>query len=371
MTEQWQTMQGPLAGRTRLRRAFYISAALVVLALAARFAHFRLTHVVLTDARVAAEMISVASRAPGWLAARAVQEGDVVRRGQVLAELYAQNASLTTSAQEASLRSAEAEVLRLDHLLVETRASTQAALSEARSQLATAGLALEQARLNTANARADYERDLDLVKREFVSGQRMQHSATAYKIAQREEEKATSEESAAKARVAKAEAVARLDSLSAQAQRARADAEGLRSRLGLARLDLRDLRLVSPLDGVVDRTFANTGDYLGAGQRVLLMHDPEAVWVEANVKETDLAGIRVGQRAEVQVDAYPDRVFEASVSLVGNSATSAFALLPNPNPSGSFTKITQRIPIRLAIHQEGLLLKPGMMVEVSIDTRQR
>jgi membrane fusion protein (multidrug efflux system) len=122
---------------------------------------------------------------------------------------------------------------------------------------------------------------------------------------------------------------------------------------------------------VVDRTFANAGDYVGAGQRVLLMHDPEAIWVEANVKETDLASIRVGQRAEVRVDAFPERVFEATVGLIGNSATSAFALLPNPNPSGSFTKITQRIPIRLAIRQEGLLLKPGMMVEVSVDARQR
>jgi hypothetical protein len=93
-----------------------------------------------------------------------------------------------------------------------------------------------------------------------------------------------------------------------------------------------------------------------------LMHDPEAIWVEANIKETDLASIRLGQSAAVNVDAYPGRVFEARVSLVGNSATSAFALLPNPNPSGSFTKITQRIPIRLAIRQEGLLLKPGMMV---------
>jgi membrane fusion protein (multidrug efflux system) len=371
MIERWQTIKGPLAGRTRLRRAVYITAALVALVAAGRFVHYRLTHVVLTDARIAAEMISVASRAPGWLAARAVREGDLVRRGQVLAEIYAQNASLTTSAQEASLRSAEAEVQRLDHLIVETRAATEAALSEARSELATAGLVLEQAGLNTANARADYVRDLDLVKREFVSAQRMQHSATAYEIAQREEEKASSEESAAKARVAKAQAAARLDSLTAQAQRARADAEGLRARLGLARLDLRDLRLVSPVDGVVDRTFANPGDYLGAGQRVLLMHDPEAVWVEANVKETDLATIRPGQRAEVKVDAYPEQVFEATVSLVGNSATSAFALLPNPNPSGSFTKITQRIPIRLAIRQEALLLKPGMMVEVSVDTRQR
>ncbi len=102
-----------------------------------------------------------------------------------------------------------------------------------------------------------------------------------------------------------------------------------------------------------------------------MMHDPEAIWVEANIKETDLASIRLGQPAEVNVDAYPGRVFEARVSLIGNSATSAFALLPNPNPSGNFTKIGQRIPIRLAIRQEGLLLKPGMMVEVSLDTRQR
>jgi membrane fusion protein (multidrug efflux system) len=209
------------------------------------------------------------------------------------------------------------------------------------------------------------------VDRQFVSEQRVQQSETVYKIAQGERERLTSEASAAQARVAKAQAAAGLDSLATQAQRARADAQGLRAKLGLSRLDLQDLRLVSPVNGVVDRSFANMGDYLAAGQRVLMMHDPEAIWVEANIKETDLASIRLGQSAEITVDAYPKRVFEARVSLIGNSATSAFALLPNPNPSGNFTKITQRVPIRLAIRQDGLLLKPGMMVEVSLDTRQR
>ena len=219
--------------------------------------------------------------------------------------------------------------------------------------------------------RADYLRDRDLVSRHFVSEQRLQQSETAYNVAQRERERLAAEASAAQARVAKAEAAAHLDSLATQAARARADAEGLRARLGLSRLDLHDLRLVSPVDGVVDRTFANAGDYLAAGQRVLLMHDPEAIWVEANIKETDLADVHLGQPAEITVDAYPGRVFEARVTLIGNSATSAFALLPNPNPSGSFTKITQRVPIRLAIRQDGLMLKPGMMVEVSIDIRHR
>jgi membrane fusion protein (multidrug efflux system) len=298
-----------------------------------------------TDARIASEMIAVASRSPGWLSSRAVQEGDSVHRGQTLGEIYAESASLAAIAQAASLQSAEAEVLRLEQLIAETRASTQAAVREAQSQLDSVALAQEQARLNEANARADYLRDRDLVDRQFVSEQRVQRSETVYKIAQREQQKLTSE--------------------------ARADAEGLRARLRLSRLDVHDLRLVAPVNGVVDRTFANTGDYLAAGQRVLLMHDPEAIWVEANIKETDLADIRLGQPAQVRVDAYPGRTFEGRVSLIGNSATSAFALLPNPNPSGNFTKITQRIPVRLSVRQEGLLLKPGMMVEVSIDTLQR
>jgi membrane fusion protein (multidrug efflux system) len=371
MIERLKTVKQSLADRPQIRRAFFVVIVLAVLGLAGRVVYHRMTHIDVTDARIASEMISLASRSPGWLTARPVKEGDIVHRDQVLAEIYAQNASLAASAQEAGLQSAQAEVLRIDQLMLETRASTQAAVQEAKSQLAAVQVAIEQARLSEAKARADYLRDRDLVDRQFVSEQRVQQSETVYKIAQGERERLTSEASAAQARVAKAQAAAGLDSLAAQAQRARADAEGLRAKLGLSRLDLHDLRLVSPVNGVVDRSFANMGDYLAAGQRVLMMHDPEAIWVEANIKETDLASIRLGQPAEVNVDAYPGRVFEARVSLIGNSATSAFALLPNPNPSGNFTKIGQRIPIRLAIRQEGLLLKPGMMVEVSLDTRQR
>jgi membrane fusion protein (multidrug efflux system) len=369
--ERLRQFKQSLANRWGLRHTFLVVLAVAVLVIGGRFVHHRMTHLDVTDARIASEMIAVASRSPGWLAARPVRDGDRIRRGQTLGEIYAEYASLAASAQAASLQSAEAEVLRLEQLIAQTRASTQAAVSEAKSQLDSVALAQEQARLNEANARADYQRDRDLVDRQFVSEQRVQRSETVYKIAQREQQKLASEARAAQARLAKALAAARLDSLATQAQRARADAEALRARLRLARLDVQDLRLVAPVDGVVDRTFANTGDYLAAGQRVLLMHDPEAIWVEANIKETDLADIRLGQLAQVRVDAYPGRTFEGRVSLIGNSATSTFALLPNPNPSGNFTKITQRIPIRLTVRQEGLLLKPGMMVEVSIDTLQR
>ena len=355
----------------RLRRMVLYAAVLVALAVGVRIVHNRMTHVEVNDARIAAEMVTLASRAPGWLVARPVKEGDPVRRGQVLGEVDADYARLTEDAQRASLAGAEAEVERLEKLYAETRDATRAALREAQSQVQAADLALEQSRLNASNARGDFLRDRSLVDRNFVSEQRLQHSETAYQVALREQQKTASEAAASRARLAKTEAAARLDSLVAQLQGARANVQALRAKLGLSRLDVHDLSLTSPLNGVVDRTFANAGDYLSAGQRVLMLHDPNLIWVEANIKETDLADISIGSPAQVVVDAYPDRVFDASVSLIGNSATSTFALLPSPNPSGNFTKITQRIPVRLAIQQEGLMLKPGMMVEVSIDIRRR
>jgi len=76
----------------------------------------------------------------------------------------------------------------------------------------------------------------------------------------------------------------------------------------------------------------------------------------------------VGQTVTVSVDAYPDEAFEGRIERIGNTATSAFALLPSPNPSGNFTKITQRLPVRIAIDQRDGRLRPGMMVEVKIAT---
>ena len=91
--------------------------------------------------------------------------------------------------------------------------------------------------------------------------------------------------------------------------------------------------------------------------------------MEALIKETEVRRIKVGQPAEIRVDAYPDEPFVGEVERIGHAATSEFALLPNPNPSGNFTKVTQRIPVRLTLPQTGDRLKPGMMVEVSIDVR--
>ena len=189
MIERLKTVKQSLADRPQIRRAFFVVIVLAVLGLAGRVVYHRMTHIDVTDARIASEMISLASRSPGWLTARPVKEGDIVHRDQVLAEIYAQNASLAASAQEAGLQSAQAEVMRLDQLMLETRASTLATVQEAKSQLAAVQVAIEQARLNEAKTQADYLRDRDLVDRQFVSEQRVQQSETVYKIAQGERER--------------------------------------------------------------------------------------------------------------------------------------------------------------------------------------
>ncbi|MGA7985724.1 MAG: efflux RND transporter periplasmic adaptor subunit, partial [Burkholderiales bacterium] len=161
---------------------------------------------------------------------------------------------------------------------------------------------------------------------------------------------------------------AQLEVLAAQREVLEQREAELGAKLARQRLDLEDRVVKSPLRGVIDRTFVEPGEYVGAGQRLLLMHDPASVWVEANIKETQLARLAPGQRVEVHVDAFPERDLDGRVERIGNSATSSFALLPTPNPSGNFTKVTQRVPVRISIAQRAGRLRPGMMVEVRIAT---
>ena len=99
----------------------------------------------------------------------------------------------------------------------------------------------------------------------------------------------------------------------------------------------------------------------------MLIHDPNNIWVEANIKETELRHLKVGMPVRLSVDAFPDHEFKGTVERIGQAATSEFALLPNPNPSGNFTKVTQRVPIRISVAQEDGMLRPGMLVVVEID----
>lgn len=158
--------------------------------------------------------------------------------------------------------------------------------------------------------------------------------------------------------------------LDRQADMQRQQVKALQAQADQLKQEIADRTLRSTVNGVVDRTLGDVGDYIQAGQWVMMVHDPKKVWVEANVKETALGEVAVGQPVTVGVDAYPGRDWQGHVLRVGNAATNQFALLPSPNPSGNFTKITQRVPVRIALDKPDARLRPGLMVEVALNVAQ-
>ena len=155
--------------------------------------------------------------------------------------------------------------------------------------------------------------------------------------------------------------------LDSQIESVRAGRVGTEAERGLREIDLARRTVTAAFDGIIDATFVDVGEYATPGTRLLMYHAPDAVWIDANVKETEFARIRVGSKARITVDAFPGRTFQGEVIGMGGAATSTLALLPSPNPSGNFTKVTQRLPIRVSIEAEGVALRPGMMVEIYAD----
>jgi membrane fusion protein (multidrug efflux system) len=100
-----------------------------------------------------------------------------------------------------------------------------------------------------------------------------------------------------------------------------------------------------------------------------MVNDPQDVWISANIEETDIRKVREGQTVEITVDAYPQRIFRGTVTQTGAATRSEFAIIPSGSSSAHFIKVTQRIPVRIAVDNGEELLKPGMMVEVGIRVR--
>jgi membrane fusion protein (multidrug efflux system) len=130
-----------------------------------------------------------------------------------------------------------------------------------------------------------------------------------------------------------------------------------------ARQSLQDTVLQSPIEGVISRKRVEEGQLVQNGQPVLVISDPKDVWILANIKESYIRDVAVGKPVDITVDAYPDRHFEGKVETIGAAAISEFALFP---PTGSFTKVEQRIPVQITVANPHGLLKPGMMVVIGI-----
>jgi membrane fusion protein (multidrug efflux system) len=127
----------------------------------------------------------------------------------------------------------------------------------------------------------------------------------------------------------------------------------------------------APADGVVSQANSfKVGQYVGPGTALFSLVETSDTWIEANFKETQLTNMKLGQKAEVVLDTYPGRTFEATVQSIGAGTGAEFSLLPAQNATGNWVKVTQRIPVRLKLDQPptDMALKTGMSADVSVDT---
>lgn len=367
-TVAYQTEQSPWRrfGRV-LRNAVLGVLAIAGLILLGAWVYDRFSHVYVDDARIAADVISVSSRVSGWVTKLSVSEGDRIKAGDMLVSIDDRDARLRLTELDARLAAIDAERARLgaEKQMVDRQTSSQYEMR--RSQLLAARAALAGRQSDLELARIDFDRTRKLLARKVVSRQRWEERRKTFRVAEQAFQQARAEVAAANASLIEAGADReRLQVLDRELAALTHQKTEIRAQRERQILDLRDRVIRSPINGVVDKTFINASEYVSAGQRLMMVHDPDKVWVAANVRETDIKHVRLGSAATVTVDAYPDEVFQGKIIRIGNAATSEFALLPTPNPSGNFTKIAQRLAIRIELEKKNALLRPGMMVEVDI-----
>ena len=366
----------PAAAPARRRRTtvFWVRLSLFLLVLgllaglAALWGRSTLLFVHETDARIRADLIAVASEVDGRVTGRPVDDGDRVSRGQVLLQLDAREATLRLEETDAEQATLLAGIGRLDAEVAMIRERSESRIARARAQLEEAAAGRELYEHELEFAKADYDRAQALARTGAISSARLERSHTDYLRAR--QELSRSEAAIISARAGIDEARAELAEIGVkQAERNRLEAElsEIAARRERLRVELEHHTIVSPIDGVIGRTFASPGERVEQGQRLMSMHDPAAIWVEANVRETEVGRIVAGQAVTITVDAYPGELFEGRVERVGQAANSQYALLPRLNESGTFTKVTQRLEVRIAVAGHDGRLRPGMMVEVSID----
>ncbi|MDE0349719.1 MAG: HlyD family secretion protein [Gammaproteobacteria bacterium] len=359
----------PAVRRRRVApRSAAVAAALLAATLVGAWWLFdRLTNVYVMDARVASDMILLSSRVAGWVTERPAAKGDRVAAGAPLLLVDARQARLRRDEFEAALATLDARTDAVKAEIAYMRGATASRIEAAESELVAARSELDAAGSIRETAEDEWRRADALRERNLLSEQDWAARRTAFRTSEQAEKSRAAQLRGAEADVAERRSEqARLDMLDAELARLESERLALRLQRDRAGEELADHVIRSPIAGVIDQTFIDAGEYVAEGQRVLMLHDPDVYWVRTNVKETDLRHLRVGKRAEVEVDAFPDRTYQATIARIGNAATSEFALLPNPNPSGNFTKITQRVEVKLTFDEPDPRLRPGLMVEVKI-----
>jgi membrane fusion protein, multidrug efflux system len=303
------------------------------------------------DAYVRAEMTRLSSRVAGEVLTVAANDFQRVKAGDLLIQIDPADYQAQVAQADASVAAAQAA---LDNL------SNQVELQYA--TIAQAEAAQVSAAAEEVQARQEQERQQSLSQTEAGTRQKFEQATAAYAKAQ------------ADVRASRAVIAAQkhqMEVLAGTKKQRAADVLGAQAALAAAKLKLGYTKIVAPFDGVVGERQVQPGDYVNIGSNLINVVPLPNVYVIANYKETQLTRVKPGQSVDITVDSFPDEKLKGHVERISPASGSQFALLPPDNATGNFTKVVQRVPVRIVIDKNQPLLErllPGMSVVTNIHT---
>ncbi len=319
-----------------------------------------------SDARVRAQMVSISADVSGRIDDLPIRPGDRIAHGDVLAQLDGRRAKLELASASLDLKALEIAIARLRLEADVDRARGNSQIEAALSGLDGAQADIDAARASLIAAQADHARKQSLHASGLIADAAMDRAAEALELARVGEVRSLTQLASRKAGLAEARAGMSAARLADQdAERLVMEAAALRQRIAALKLDLEHHAITSPIDGVVDEVFADAGEHIQAGARIALAHATIGLWIEANIKETDIGRVTVGAGVEIRLDA-ATRACSGTVERIGAATTSEFALVANANPAGVFTKVTQRVPVRVRIGGDCEQVRAGAMANLRI-----
>lgn len=304
------------------------------------------------DAYVGGNITVITAKVPGYISQVPVTDNQVVHAGDVLATLDDRDYRAALARAEGTVAAAQALVANLDA----TRALQQAVIGQAR-----AGVGASQA--ESDRARDDQLRYERLSAKEAVSLQSAQKANADYKQALAGDRKSAAQLLAA---------TRELDVIGTRRGQAEAALAQAMAEREIAKLNLSYTVLRAPMDGSIGNRRARSGAFAGAGTTLLSVVPAQGLWVDANFKESQLAGMVPGQRASIVADVMPGHVFHGTIASLAPATGAQFSILPPENATGNFTKIVQRVPVRILLDAKDATLgtlRPGLSVSAEVDVR--
>jgi membrane fusion protein (multidrug efflux system) len=307
------------------------------------------------DAYLQADTTPLAAKVPGYVKRVLVQDFQRVNGGDVLVEIVDDDYRAQLDQAQANVDAAGAAIENIEQ---------QERLQET---------LVKQAEAEIASSEADVTRyHLETVRQQNLLTDKYAGTPQLVEQAVDNEKRATSSLALNQAKLDQQRQ--QLNVLESQKAQAAAALEGQRAAKNLASINLGYTRIVAPVDGMVSQRLVRAGQYLSVGTQVISLVPLPNVWVIANYKETQMTNIRIGQKARVTVDAFPGKVLHGQVDGWSPASGAEFALLPPDNATGNFTKVVQRIPVKIVLdHDPSIadLLRPGMSVIATIDTSSK